>query len=260
MAENLSLAIIGAGCIGRRVAKSVADGTLPYLITAICDVDSDAAASLQADFAPQARILDLEHALASAEVVVEAAAGSVVPQLVALARAAHATIGLPNHLLVMSVGGLPDVEDLDAPGPVIHVPSGALGGLDAVQALAVAGLDEVVLTTRKPPAALGLEELSSERVLFEGSAAEVIKLYPKNVNVAIALSLAGIGAERTRVRLVADPQAKRNTHHVLARGTAGVIEFTSRNEAFPDNPRTSYLAALSAIAALGRFVAQLQVG
>jgi aspartate dehydrogenase len=260
MTDSMSLAIIGAGCIGRRVAKSVADGMLPYIITAICDVDSEAASGLQADFAPQARILDLEHALASAEVVVEAAAGSVVPQLVAHARVVHATSSLPKHILVMSVGGLQDVEDLDAPGPVVHVPSGALGGLDAVQALAVAGLDEVVLTTRKPPAALGLDELAAEQVLFEGSAAEVIKLYPKNVNVAIALSLAGIGAERTRVRLVADPQAKRNTHHVLARGTAGEIEFTSRNEPFPDNPRTSYLAALSAIASLARLAAHLQVG
>lgn len=260
MAENLSLAIIGAGCIGSRVAKSVADSSLPYAITAICDISSDAATRLQTDFAPKAFIYDLEHALASAEVVIEAAAGGVVPQLVTQARAVYASSSLPKHLLVMSVGGLQDVEFLDAPGPVIHVPSGALGGLDAVQALAVAGLDEVVLTSRKPPAALGLADLATEQVLFEGSAADVIMLYPKNVNVAIALSLAGIGAERTRVRLVADPQAKRNTHHVLARGAAGEIEFTSRNEPFPDNPRTSYLAALSAVAMLKRLAANMQVG
>lgn len=97
-------------------------------------------------------------------------------------------------------------------------------------------------------------------MLFEGPAREVIAKFPKNVNVAIALSLAGLGADRTMVRLIADPAVDRNTHQIYARGAAGEIEFTSRNVPFPENPRTSYLAALSAIALLRRLAGNLQVG
>jgi aspartate dehydrogenase len=254
-----TLAIIGAGCIGRRIARSVAEGELPYTLAAVCDIDETAAKQLAADFAPEAEILDLDRAAAAADVVVEAAAGAVVPAVVDACRRAHNAHSAPGNVVVMSVGGLLGVENLSAPGPVINVPSGAVGGLDAVQSLAVAGLDEVHLVSRKPPAGLGME-LDEEKVLFEGTAAEVIKLYPKNVNVAIALSLAGLGAEKTMVKLVADPKVDRNTHHITARGPAGEIEFESRNTAFPENPRTSYLAALSAISSLKRLAAQLQVG
>jgi aspartate dehydrogenase len=254
-----SLVIIGAGCIGRRVAQAAADGALTCTVTAVCDLDRTAAEHLRADFAPNARIVDLAAAVALGAVVLESAAAGAVPEIVAAARNTHQAQGRPQHLLVMSVGGLLDVAQLQAPGPVLHVPSGALGGLDAVQALAVAGLTEVILTTRKPPAGLGLD-VERETVVFEGPAADVIRLYPKNVNVAMALSLAGIGPERTQVRLIADPAARRNSHHVIARGAAGEVEFTSRNEPFPENPRTSYLAALSAVAMVKRLMAQLQVG
>jgi aspartate dehydrogenase len=228
-------------------------------LAAVCDLSRTAAERLRADFAPDATILGLEEAVARGDVVLESAAAGAVPALIAAARRSFADQGRPGHLLVMSVGGLLDVADLSAAGPVLHVPSGALGGLDAVQALGVAGLDEVTLTTRKPPEALGLD-VAAETVVFDGPAAEVIRRFPKNVNVAMALSLAGRGPERTRVRLIADPGVRRNTHHVFARGPAGEVEFTSRNEPFPENPRTSYLAALSAVALLRRLTSNLQVG
>jgi aspartate dehydrogenase len=193
--------------------------------------------------------------LDASDVVVEAAAAGVVPSFVQSA----CKLGCADkHLVIMSVGGLLDLVP-DPHGPTIHAPSGALGGLDAVQALAVAGLEEVTLTTSKPPAGLGID-VSERTVLFEGSAREVIARYPKNVNVAVALSLAGIGPDRTCCRLVADPSIERNTHHVYARGAAGEIEFTSRNVPSPDNPATSYLAALSAIALLKNLASKLQVG
>lgn len=257
--QRASLAIVGAGCIGRRVAQAASAGELACRVSAVCDLDRQAAERLRDDFAPDAEILVLAEAVARGELLLESAAAAAVPGLVAAARESHAGFGSPAHVLLMSVGGLLDVADLTAAGPVLHVPAGALGGLDAVQALAVAGLDEVILTSRKPPAALGLS-VDSETVLFEGPAAEVIRRYPKNVNVAMALSLAGLGPQRTMVRLIADPALKRNTHHVIARGPAGEVEFTSRNEPFPENPRTSYLAALSAVALLRRLVSNLQVG
>ncbi|MBN2081740.1 DUF108 domain-containing protein [bacterium] len=254
-----ALTIVGAGCIGRRIAQAIAQRELAYSLAAVSDIEQSAAEQLRDEYAPEAAVLGLEAATALCDVLVECAAGAAVPAVVDAARLSYEEDRRPGHVLIMSVGGLLGVSELETPGPVIHVPSGALGGLDAVQAMKVAGLDEVILTSSKPPQGLGLE-VAERTVVFEGSAAEVIKLYPKNVNVAIALSLAGIGAERTKVQLVADPAIERNTHHLVARGAAGEVEFISRNMPFPENPRTSYLAALSAVAALKRLTAQLQVG
>lgn len=253
-----TLAIIGAGAIGRAVARACSVGEAPQRVVAVCDHNADAALRLCTDFAAQGAVLALDEACGNADIVLEAAGKGAVPPLLAAARAAQAAGGRPTHVVVLSIGGLLDC-DPHAPGPVVHAPSGALGGLDAVQALAVAGLDEVRLTTRKPPAGLGMA-VTEETVVFEGSARDAIERYPANVNVAVALSLAGIGPDRTVMRLVADPTLDRNTHTVYARGAAGEIEFTSRNLPFPENPKTSWLAALSAIALLRRLSAQLQVG
>ena len=216
----MKLGIVGAGCIGGRIAQAVHEHELDYSITAVCDIDANAAEALIAGYAPLARHLDLRLAAEACDVLVECATGSVVGDVLAAARDSHGDCGSPGHVVVMSVGGLLG-QPLELPGPVVHVPSGAIGGLDAIAALGVAGLDEVVLTTRKPPDSLDMQ-VSEETVVFEGPAEEVIKRYPKNVNVAIALSLAGLGPHRTMVRLVADPAVVRNTHHVVARGPAGV--------------------------------------
>ncbi len=259
---SAKLGLIGAGSIGRRVLQAVASGEISYRLSALCDNKPESVDKLRmelgdklGDFAAS----DIEGTAANCDVLVEAASGKAVAQIIAAARESYARRGTPGHVLIMSIGGLLEVEQLDGPGPVIHVPSGALGGLDAIQALAIAGLDEVTLTTSKPPAGLGLD-VKEYTVLFEGSARDVIAQYPKNVNVAVALSFAGIGPDRTRVRLVADPGITRNTHHVVAKGAAGEIEFTSRNLPFPENPATSYLAALSAVALLKKLQAKLQVG
>lgn len=256
------LGLIGAGSIGRRILQAVASKEIDYRLSALCDSKPESIEKLRADY--EGRLgdfaaSDIEGTAADCDVLVEAASGKAVAQIVAAARASFAQRGTPEHVLIMSIGGLLEVEQLDGPGPVIHVPSGALGGLDAIQALALAGLDEVMLTTSKPPAGLGLD-VREYTVLFEGSAREVIAQYPKNVNVAVALSFAGIGPDRTRVRLVADPGISRNTHHVVARGAAGEVEFTSRNLPFPENPATSYLAALSAVSLLRKLSSRLQVG
>jgi len=257
-----TLTIIGAGAIGRAVALACGDGRAPCRVVAICDTNTEAAERLRAELAPDAEVLAMQEACAKANIVLEAAAKAAVPAVLEAARAAyHASEAgqrRPSHVIVMSVGGLLDC-DPHAAGPIIHAPAGALGGLDAVQALNVAPIEEVRLTTRKPPAGLGLD-VTEETTVFEGSAREAIKLFPANVNVAVALSLAGIGPDKTIVRVVADPAVDRNTHTVTARGAAGEIEFTSRNVPFPENPKTSWLAALSAVALLRKIAAQLHVG
>jgi aspartate dehydrogenase len=146
-------------------------------------------------------------------------------------------------------------------GALLYVPSGGIGGLDALKGACVAGVDEVTIAVTKPPAAwkgipyveklgVDLAGLRSAFVLFEGSAREGVPHFPANLNIAAALSLAGIGFDRTRLRVVADPALKRNTHFIEVRGKSGNISVKLENVPAPDNPKTAWLACYSALAAL----------
>ena len=110
----------------------------------------------------------------------------------------------------------------------------------------------MTLTTAKPPAGFGLGSIDAPRTLFEGPAREAVARYPKNVNVAAAVALAGLGFDRTRVRVVADPALTENTHTIEARGAFGSLRFRVENRPFPDHPATSRLAALAAVALVRR--------
>lgn len=181
-----------------------------------------------------------------------------------------------KDLMAMSVGAFADVGLLEEMrklaaqhGRRIYLPSGAIGGLDALSAAAIDEVDEVVLTTTKPPNSLqsvGLEPavdlatITESTCIYEGPAAEAVKLFPKNVNVAAALSLAGIGVHKTRVRIIADPASTINMHHVEARGRFGQFRLELRLLPSPTNPRTSYLASLSAIKTLRNLTEPIRIG
>lgn len=160
-----------------------------------------------------------------------------------------------KDLILISIGALVDepfLEQLksiaEANNHSLYLPSGAIGGLDLLQnAQALNGVNEVTLTTRKPAHTLTDEQLEDEKVVFSGSARDAIEKYPKNVNVAILLSLAGIGMDRTRVQVVADPKTNKNSHNITISGEFGVSEITVTNEPLPTNPSTSYLAAISVL-------------
>jgi aspartate dehydrogenase len=172
--------------------------------------------------------------------------------------------------LVISVGALAD-DDLhsrlrtaaEANRSRLLMPSGAIAGLDAISSASLGGLEEVTITTRKPVEALrtgtdrdhALAEVQSEAsLLYEGPARHAVKHYPANVNVAAALSLAGIGFDRTYVRVYADPSVTRNTHDVLARGWFGELRLTIQN--IPtENPKTGRITALSVMKALSNLTA-----
>jgi aspartate dehydrogenase len=142
------------------------------------------------------------------------------------------------------------------------VVSGAIGGLDAIAAAAVGGLSSVTHTTRKPARTLLGEgaNLDAPCELFRGSAREGALRFPESINVAAAVSLAGIGLDRTEVCVIADPNVESNMHEVVARGAFGELRFEIRNVPTEDNPRTGRLVAMSVLHALRRRQARLVLG
>jgi len=166
----------------------------------------------------------------------------------------------------MSVGALADeglfnelLEILNKTGRRIYIPSGAIAGLDGVKAAKTKGIESVELTTRKPPTELGTTT-DKETVLYEGPAREGIKKFPKNVNVAATLSLAGVGFDRTKLRIIADPRVDKNIHEIRVKGIFGGFNIKMENLPSPNNPKTSYLAAMSAIATLKGITGAVRLG
>lgn len=146
----------------------------------------------------------------------------------------------------------------------IRVASGAIGALDAIAAAAVGGLDRVTHTTRKPARALlpadEAAALRSPRVLYRGPAREGVRRFPESVNVAAAVSLAGIGLDRTELVVIADPAIDRNRHEVIAEGAFGWLRFEIANVPSDENPRTGKIVAMSVVRALLDRRAALLVG
>jgi aspartate dehydrogenase len=174
-------------------------------------------------------------------------------------------------LLMVSVGALaePEVESAiraaaQAGGSQAVVVSGAIGGLDAIASAAVGGLLRVTHTTRKPPASLldpaEAQHLKAPQQLFHGSAREGALRFPESINVAAAISLAGLGLDRTEVCVIADPSIERNQHEVFVQGDFGELRFEIKNVPSAENPKTGRLVAMSVVHALRRRRAALVVG
>ncbi len=246
--------LLGAGNIGSALAREAVDLGLELEI-----VDTDPARSkaladeLGAHAVEPGAGLDLD----GVDLVIEAATQEAVagPVVEALEAGVDA--------LVMTTGAFADQATLERAraaceqtGARCHIPSGGIAGLDGVKALALEEGARVELTTRKPPTSLDLPP-DTDRELFSGTASEAVAKFPKNVNVAASLVLAGLSPE---VRIVADPSLDRNTHQVRVISPRVTVEVQVASAPSQDNPATSQIAVLSARAMLRRIVDPFQVG
>ena len=268
---SVDICVIGCGAIGTTIARE-AEGIPEVGSVYLTDRSKECAAKLEEKFLKVQYVPDIVPILGEIKLVVEAASQEAARYYVPLALSAGVDV------LLMSVGVLGDEEfqrDVfrlaKRKDAKIYVPSGAVGGIDALSAAKVEDIDDVTLTTTKPPSAFGESEYLDSKgivpssirvrtVLFEGSAREAVKHFPQNINVAATISLAGIGFDRTLIRIVCDPQVKTNEHHLQAKGRFGDIDVVTRNVPSPRNPKTSYLAALSAISAIRKITGNSWIG
>jgi aspartate dehydrogenase len=255
---GMTVGIVGCGAIGSEVAKAA--GTMEGIDAVwLFDLDPDAVAHLK--HLPRAKVAKSAKALVEAsDLVIEAANKGVVQ------TAVRDALALGKKTMLMTIGALADDalrEELvglaKKTGGKMYLPSGAVMGVDGVKAAAEADLKSVTLVTTKPPA--GLDKKTDRwTLLFSGPAREAVQKFPKNVNVAATLSLAGLGFDQTHVQVAIDPLATRNSHKVIVEGTFGRARIEVENLPSPSNPATSYLASLSAIALLRRIVSPIEIG
>ena len=267
---EMTVAIGGLGAIGMKVARVLDQGGIPGCrLVAVAASDPKRAAERVADFTTPPEVIDLAGLADKADIIVESVPARLFPEI------GRPALEAGKIFMPLSVGALLDhmelVELAKKTGGRIHVPSGALLGLDAVRGASEGEVFSVTMETRKPPRGLkgapyieqnkiDLDAIKEPTVIFEGSAREAVRGFPANVNVAVALSLAGIGPDKTTIRLYADPTVDRNTHTITV--DADSTRFTMKIEGVPspENPATGKLTPLSVIAALRGIVSPLHIG
>jgi aspartate dehydrogenase len=269
----LRVAIAGFGAIGRVVAERLAgkprEGIDGLALVAVAARDRARAERGMAGFARPVPVLPLARLGEEADIVVECAPAALLRDIAEPALAAGRT------LVVLSSGALLDNFDLvelaHRQGGRILVPTGALLGLDAVQAAAEGVISRVHMITRKPPTGLdgapylalhGIAVAGIDRPLrvFSGTAREAARGFPANVNVAAALALAGIGPDRTTIEIWADPGVTRNIHSIEVEADSARLTLHIENVPSLDNPKTGRLTALSVIALLRKLTSPLAIG
>ncbi len=238
MTAPLTVAIGGLGAIGLPVARALDAGIHGLELVAVSARDRDKSARNMADFVKSVPVLGLAELAGAADIVVECAPAAVFAEI------AEAAIEAGCTLVTVSCGALLDrmdlVERARATGARIVIPTGALLGLDAVRAAAEGTIHSVRMVTRKPPASLAgapyrternleLAGLAEPRKIFEGTAREGARGFPANVNVAAALSLAGVGPDQTRLEIWADPALTRNSHKIVVEAAAARFEMQIEN-------------------------------
>jgi Predicted dinucleotide-utilizing enzyme len=230
--------LIGCGAIGTVLAEAIDRKLVVCDELVVYDIVTEQAIKLKDHLKFPVKIVPSIDELLEAKpnVIIEAAGQGAVHEYYDKLVASKAEI------IFMSTGAL---LDHDTSNPHVHFPAGAIGGLDAIAAAANAGIDEITLTTRKNPKALG-KPITVETVTFEGDAEEAARQFPREMNVAATLALT-VKPTKVKVRVVVDPATTRNTHEINVKWRYGDMQLKFANMPHPDNPHTSALAAWAAI-------------
>lgn len=265
---ELRVAIAGLGAIGKAIAGALGAGIPGMHLSAVAQRDAAAAAAWLQTMRRPVTLTALPQLASVADIVIECAPAALLPQV------AEPVLRAGKKLIVLSAGALleqPHLLDLAREyGGQILVPSGALGGLDAVAAMAEGSIYSARLVTRKPAASLRgaryliehgiqVDSIDAPLCVFHGTAREAVRGFPANLNVAAALALAGIGAELTMVELWADPGATCNSHTIHIESDAGRMTMSIEGIASA-NPKTSRMAAQSVMALLRKMQGPMRVG
>ena len=263
-----TIGIVGCGAIGKALLKAVEAGKLAVRVAGVTSRTEKSAKVFLSTLREPPPYLDRKQLIAVSDLVIEAAGGAVVPAL------AEEVFTAGKDLMVISVGALLDHPEIMGKsresGCRLFVPSGAIAGLDGIKSACVGQVSHVTITTRKPPEGLegapylvehkiSLAGLREEREVFSGTAREACRGFPANVNVSAAVSLAGIGADKTRVRILAVPGLKRNCHDIEVEGEFGRLAVRVENVP-SENPRTGRLTALSIIRSVQDVIDPVRIG
>lgn len=267
MDKYLKIGLLGCGGIGTTIAEALEKKSF-FFVELLCLYDRDLGKAIQLK-----KKLKKTPAVANSfedfldspfDLLLECASQEAIRDY------AEKALRSDKDLLILSVGALMEdalrerlMTTAAEQSRRIYLPSGAIGGLDILRAASEGQLYSVRMTTRKNPSAfegstyfiehhLSPKDLCEKVTLYEGPAKEAVRLFPANVNVAATLSMAGLGAENTKVTIIADPELKVNVHEIEIKGDFGEAKLTVENVPHPDNPRTSYLAALSALETIRR--------
>src|SRR5690625_2431467 len=257
----MKIGLIGAGAIANFLLTEINQNNHDKLqITSVFVRNKEKYQALEEEFGITL-FTDLDHFLDSdIDIVAEAAT-------VEATENSLPKIIKKKDLVLISIGALVDETNLKETIQLAEthqhnnqLPDGATGDLDLIKnAQTMNTVDRVLLTTRKPADSITDEKLEQEKTIFEGTAKDAIKQFPKNINVSIVLSLAGLGIEKTNVRIIADPELEQNIHQVEITGDFGEANFEFKNNPLPSNPKTSYLAAVSVLGTLERLGQSIKI-
>ena len=263
-----SIGIVGCGAIGQSLMRASDTGQLDVPVAGVTSRDEDRALEFLDSLDKPPPYLSRQALIAKSDLLVETAGGHVVPEL------AKETFAAGKDLMVISIGALLEhpeiIEEARNTGCRILAPSGAIAGLDGIKSACAGRVDQVTMISRKPPIGLAgapylieneisLEGLVGETEVFSGSAREAVKGFPANLNVSAAVSLAGIGPDRTQVKMLAVPGLERNCHDIEVLGEFGVLRVHIEN--IPsENPKTGKLTAMSIIRSVQDAVDPFRIG
>lgn len=269
--SRLKVGIVGCGTIGSGLAKTIdKDFSKIARVVAISDIKKDRAKILASSLSSKPEVIEIDNLIVRSDLVVEAASTEISASLT------RKVLTAGREIMVMSVGGLlQETEELfNLARRVkrrIYLPSGALSGIDGLKAACMDRVSKVVLTSRKPLVSLKdapylreknilLNNIRGEEVIFEGRVEEAIRGFPKNINVSSLIRLTGVSTKDIMVRIITSPDYETNIHELEIEGDFGRLYLRNENFPSPQNPKTSYLAILSATATLKDILDYVKIG